>query len=207
MRDFQAKDFGGCFLEEVDRNGIFGKLISRHPCEVPIENGVYVDEYSNHPIARFDGQAEDLLAAADPDLDEIWDEERREQKARQDAMKRKLSAWDAQEEADFDRADEMEEAELLNFSIDGQWFETIEELNEFIGVSDDLHWPHDTWYFEEMKEKDSQELFPLPIKPKQQCVTRAEDRHRAKRNGGRKTLLRKNCRETIRQYASAEEVS
>ena len=198
MRPFQLEDLGGCFrMDSRANSGLFGS--SWDPFEQQIENGVYMDEYSNHPIARFDGQAEELLAAADPDLDQIWDEERREQKARQDAMKRELSAWDAQEEADFDRADEMEESDELGFSINGRYFATPEELNEFIGISDVLCWPSDTWYPDEMKEQDSNESFPQPIKPKQQVVTRAEERHRAKRNGGRKPLGRNNCRVHLRK--------
>jgi len=199
MHDSKLAELGGCFLEQIESNGSFGKLISRHPCEVPIENGVYVDEDSFDPVARFDGRAENLLAAADPDLDKIWAEERREQKARHEAMRCELSVWDAQTEADFDRADEMEESDELGFSINGRYFATQEELNEFIGISDDLHWPQDTWYSEELKEHDPNESFPQPIKPKQAYETRAEDRRRAKRNGGCKPVGRKNCRVAIRQ--------
>ena len=198
MRTFQLEDLGGCFrMESRTNSGLFSPTFE--PCEVPIENGVYVDEDSYDPIASFDGREESLLAAADPDLDEIWDEASREQKDRSDAMKRELSAWDAQDEDDFDRADKSKESDELGFSINGRYFANSEELNEFVGISDVLCWPSDTWYPDELKEHDPNESFPQPIKPMQQCGTRAEERHRAKRNGGRKPVGRNNCRVHIRK--------
>ncbi|MFA5188464.1 MAG: hypothetical protein WC460_03825 [Patescibacteria group bacterium] len=201
MRKFELADLGGCFREEVEQNGVFGKIISRHLCEVPIIDGVYADERCKEPIARLDGCVEDLLSAADPDLDEIWTLVKREQKARSDAMNRELSVWDAQAEADFDREGEMEEPDELSFTISGRYFANLEKLDEFIGISADLHWPSDTWCPEEMKEPDPQEQFPLPKRPKQIYEEGTPPRFMgsSRRNCGRKPRGIQNCRVKIRR--------
>jgi len=209
MRKFQLEDLGGCFREDLGYNGNFGRMVSRHPCEVPIIDGVYADERTWEPIARLDGCPDDLLSAADPDLDEIWAQERREQKARSDAMNRELATWEARDEMAFSHADEteddeferdeMEEAELLNFYIDGRGFETIAELNEFIGLGDQLHWPDDTWViFLEDLERNNRE-FPNPSKPKQSWDAPPRFNGASARNCGRKPRGIQNCRVQIRR--------
>jgi len=208
MHDSQLAELGGCFLEQIESNGSFGKLISRHPCEVPIIDGVYADEYSRDPVACFDGRAEEsLYEAADPDLYSLYQEMREEQQMRREQEERENEAYLFDEEMLEDRetgAEICEDDELAAsyFKKTARGSVTVVDLTTWdLRIISDLHWPEDSWYLEELQGKDPEETFPQPIKPMQQYGTRAEERRRAKRNGGRKPVGRKNCRVAIRQAA------
>jgi len=217
MAKFRLEDWGGCFREQRDRNGVFGKLISRHPCEVPVIDGAYADEECYEPVARLDGRTENLWAAADPDLGEIYRQQRLERKVKREEQDRQNDFFaatlkheaDKEEEVSISKAslehEAVEEGEDLEkdffFSYGFPSAEEMlaEEIQEFMEEEgfEDLEFvsrfsmrPEEEEEFlvlSELREHDPQESFPQPIKPMQSYFFR-------KLNGGQfRNSSKRNC--------------